>query len=62
MIKYNITYIIGGPASTIRAENTDNPIEAANWQDVMSQLAIFLDDQPEHAIARIVGVQVELVL
>jgi hypothetical protein len=59
-MRFNITYTIKGPAGTVRAPNTQNPVECENLASLLANVASNLPGGPG-ALIEVTGIQVEAV-
>jgi hypothetical protein len=55
-MKYTIEFLLKGPARTLWAPNTENPVEATDLKDVLQKL---VEGMPETGMVACVGVRVQ---
>jgi hypothetical protein len=57
-MRFNITFLIRGPAATLEASNRSNPVECANLASLLALLAQNLPNNPSLGLETI-GINVE---
>lgn len=57
-MKYNITFLVRGPAGIVNAPNSTNPVEAENLKSLLVKLAEKLPDIPALEVT-VIGLEIK---